>query len=87
MHLLLKRSWTTKEGSNQFIGINSPGFSLEGMVLKTPCPQPSWKVDSLEKTLVWKDELGQEDITSGWINDGSICSFILVIDIDGQEAQ
>ena len=52
---LLRVSWTTRRSNQSILTEISPGYSLEGMILKLKLQyfgHLTWRVDSLEKTLM-----------------------------------
>ena len=71
---LLRVPWTTRRSNQSILKETSPGISLEGMMLKLKLQyfgHLMQRVDSLEKTLMWRDwgqeEKGTtEDEMAGW---------------------
>ena len=72
---LLRVPWTARRSNQSILKENSPGCSLEGMVLKLKLQcfgHLMWRVDSLEKTLILGGIWGQEekgtieDEMAGW---------------------
>ena len=52
---LLRVPWTARRSNQSILNEISPGFSLEGLMLKLKLPNfghPMWRTDSLEKTLM-----------------------------------
>ena len=73
---LLRVPWTARRSNQSILKENSPGVSLEGMMLKLKLQyfgHLTWRVDSLENTRCWEGlGAGGEGDDRGW--DGWIVS-------------
>ena len=67
---LLRVPWTARRSNQSILKEISPGISLEGLMLKLKLQyfgHLMWKVDSLEKTLMWEGlGAGGEGEDRGW---------------------
>ena len=66
---LLRVPWTARRSNQSIIKELSPGFSLEGLMLKLKLQyfgHLMWRADSLEKTLIWERLKAGEGDDRGW---------------------
>ena len=66
---LLRVPWTARRSNQSILKEVSPGFSLEGLMLRLKLQyfgHLMWRVDSLEKTVVQEEKGMTDDEMAGW---------------------